>query len=63
MNKTPVHDKVVAGSLGLAVAQVAVWLIETGLHEPLPFAVSSAITIIVSFACGYFVPESKPPTA
>lgn len=59
-----VHDKVVASTLGVAVSQVLVWGLEKiDTIGDIPFAVEGAIAIILTFAAGYFVPESKPPTA
>lgn len=65
MNRTPIHDKVVASVLGTAVSQVLIYCIES-IPEPnidLPFSVEGAIALILTFALGYFVPETKPPTA
>lgn len=63
-SNTAIHDKVTASSLGYAVSQVVVYLIERfdGSSDPIPFAVAGAIGLIFTFGAGYFVPESKPAT-
>ena len=65
LNNTAIHDKVAASTLGVAVSQVVVYMIERfdSSPEPLPFAVAGALAVIFTFGAGYFVPESKPPTA
>lgn len=63
MTNTGIHDKVVAASLGAASSQVLIWLLEkVNTIGDIPVAVEGAITTILVFALGYFVPESKPAT-
>lgn len=62
MNNTAVHDKVVASTLGVAVSQILVWLIETLGKIDIPFGVEGAIALVLTAGAGYFTPESKPAT-
>lgn len=62
MNNTAIHDKVVASTLGVAVSQVLIWVVETAAKLDIPFAVEGAIAVILTFGAGYFVPEGKPAT-
>ena len=52
-----IATKVVAATLGAAVSQVIVYIIETSSHNDIPTAIEGAITTILVFALGYFVPE------
>ena len=63
MNNTAIHDKVAASTLGVAVSQVLIWIVETAAKIDMPFAVEGAIAVILTFGSGYFVKERKPPTA
>ena len=62
-SNTAIHDKVVAASLGAASSQIVIWLLEKiEAVGDIPVAIEGAITTIMVFALGYFVPESKPAT-
>ena len=55
--------KVVSASLGGAVATVAIYFFDTyAAAEPLPVVVSTALTTIIVFAVGYYVPPSPNDT-
>lgn len=59
-----VHDKVVAATLGAAVSQIFIFVLErVNTIGDLPTAIEGAITTIIVFALGYFVPERKDATA
>lgn len=62
-SNTAIHDKVVASTVGVAASQIVIFLAEK-FNEigDIPFAVEGAIAVLFTFAAGYFVPESKPPT-
>lgn len=61
--KAAIHDKVVAASLGAASSQIIIWLLEKiEAVGDIPVAIEGAITTILVFTLGYFVPESKPAT-
>ena len=56
---TPVPArKVIAASLGSAIATIVLWLVESfgGLVVPPP--VQAAVIVVVTFTLGYFVPPS-----
>lgn len=62
-------QKVLAGSVGAAVATVLVYFIEALVGAPLPETVVGAIHVITVFAFGYFMPPAErddiihePPT-
>lgn len=57
-----VHDKVVAATLGTAFSQVLIWAFEAVSKVDMPTAIEGSFAVIVTFALGYFVPESKPAT-
>ena len=62
-SRTAIHDKVVAASLGAAFSQVLIYVLERiNTIGDLPTAVEGAITTILVFGLGYFVPEGKPAT-
>jgi hypothetical protein len=57
-----VHDKVAASTVGAALSQIFVWAFETLGKTDVPDGIEVAFATIFVFACGYFVPESKPAT-
>ena len=58
-----VHDKVAASTVGAALSQIFVWAFETLGKADVPDGIEVAFATLFVFACGYFVKESKPPTA
>lgn len=52
-------NKVIAGSVGAAVATILIYAIERWLGEPLPLEVATAATTVVSFGLGYLIPPSE----
>lgn len=50
--------KVMAGSLGAAVATILIYGIETYIDVALPETVTAAVNVIVVFLFGYFVPPA-----
>jgi hypothetical protein len=54
--------KVMAGSLGAAVATILIYGIETFLEGPLPAPVTAAANVIIVFLFGYFVPPALRDT-
>jgi hypothetical protein len=50
--------KVVASSLGSAVATFVLWLAETRLGLQMPPPVQAAVILIVTFVTGYLVPPA-----
>lgn len=61
--RVPVHDKVVAATVGAACGEIIEWVLELSLKADVPTGVAMAIGVIATFVLGYFVPESKPATA
>lgn len=53
------YTKVTAGALAGAISVVALWILEatTGVQVPAP--VASAVTVILTFATSYIVPETS----
>lgn len=51
-------NKVMAGSLGAALATIGLFVIEQALGEPLPAPVQTAVITVVTFAVGYLFPPS-----
>ena len=49
--------KVMAGTLGAAVAQILIYVLEL-VVLPVPEAIAAAITTIVTFLLGYYIPPS-----
>jgi hypothetical protein len=62
-NNTAIHDKVAASTLGAALSQIFVWGFEVVSKVDVPSGIEVAWATLFVFACGYFVRESKPPTA
>ena len=62
-NSGAIHDKVIAASLGAAVSQIVVWIVESSAHTDMPTAIEGALTTLFVFGLGYFVPERKGATA
>lgn len=59
-----VHDKVVAATLGAAVSQILIYILERfDQIGDIPAAIEGAITTIMVFSLGYFVKERKDATA
>lgn len=59
-----IHDKVVAATLGAAVSQIFIYILERfDQIGDIPTAIEGAITTIIVFTLGYFVPERKDATA
>lgn len=50
--------KVVAASLGSALATITVWLIETYGGVAMPATVQAAAIVVVTFIVGYMVPPA-----
>lgn len=57
-----VHDKVAASTVGAALSQIFVWGFETVSKSDVPSGIEVAFATLFVFACGYFVPETKPAT-
>ncbi len=55
-------NKVIAGTFGAAVATIGLYVLERIMGEPLPPEVNTAVTTLVTFALGYFVPPSSLDT-
>ena len=53
----PVASKVIASSLGAAVATVAIWAAEFAID--IPETVEAALVVIFTFALGWLVPETR----
>lgn len=63
MNATAIHDKVIAATLGAAVSQIVIYILERiNTIGDIPTAIEGAITTIIVFTLGYFVKEGKPAT-
>lgn len=58
-----VHDKVAASTVGAALSQIIVWGFESAAKLDVPDGIEVAFATVFVFVCGYFVKESKPPTA
>jgi hypothetical protein len=59
-----IHDKVVAATLGAAVSQIVIFVLEkVNTIGDIPTAIEGAITTILVFTLGYFVKERKDATA
>jgi hypothetical protein len=58
-----IHDKVASSTVGAAVSQIVVWAFEATSKVDVPSGIEVAFATVVVFASGYFVRESKPPTA
>ena len=52
-------NKVIAGSIGAAIATIIIYVVERWLGEPLPLEVTTATTTVVSFGLGYLMPPSE----
>lgn len=63
MNIGAIHDKVAASTVGAALSQILVWVFETTVHTDVPAGIEVAWATLCTFALGFFVKESKPPTA
>ena len=50
--------KVIASSIGAAVATLVIWCIQIWFGVETPPPVQAAITVIVSFLLGYYVPPA-----
>ncbi|WP_299847780.1 hypothetical protein [uncultured Paracoccus sp.] len=51
--------KVYASTIGAAMAVIIIYLIETFVTKgTLPEGVAAAITVVVTFLCGYYTPPS-----
>ena len=53
-------NKTIGATVGSAVGVIIVWLINEYLRTPqtpLPVGIEGAITVLVTFALGYFVPH------
>lgn len=62
-NSTPIHDKVIAATLGTAVSQIFIYVLERiQTIGDLPAHIEGAIAVIFTFALGWAVPEGKPAT-
>jgi len=62
---TPVPtNKVVSGGVSGAVVVIAVYFLNTYFltANPIPAAVSAAITVVVSFVCSYYTKPSSDQT-
>lgn len=55
-------NKVIAGSIGAAVATIGIYVIEQLTGAPLPPSVQTAIIAVTTFALGYLVPPSAHDT-
>lgn len=55
MNSALPARKVVGSSLAVAIVQIVVWLNATLGGPPIPPEISGALTVLVSFAVGYWV--------
>jgi H+/Cl- antiporter ClcA len=51
------YNKVVAGSVGVPVAAILVYLIEVTSKVDIPTGIETAIGLVMVFVLGYFVPE------
>lgn len=52
-------NKVIAGSVGAAIATIIIYIVERWLGEPLPVEVTTAATTVVTFGLGYLMPPSE----
>jgi len=52
--------KVTAATLAYALTTIIVWVVESQTDVTIPTAVQGAITIVLIFAAGYFIPERNP---
>ena len=52
-------NKVIAGSIGAAIATIIIYVVERWLGEPLPLEVTTAATSVVSFGLAYLMPPSE----
>lgn len=55
------NTKVAAGGLAGGLSMIIIWLLGQ-LDVDLPAEVAAAITTLVTFAVGYFVPEKAAPS-
>lgn len=54
--------KVAAGGLGGAISVIVIAVVHSAFHVDIDPTVASAITIVVSFLLGYFVPPAATDT-
>jgi len=52
-------NKVIAGSVGAAIATIIIYIVERWLGEPVPLQVTTAATTVLTFSLGYLVPPSE----
>lgn len=53
--------KVTAGTLGAAVAAIGLWVAQSqGWVGDVPVGIEAAVTVLLTFAAGYVVPERNP---
>lgn len=52
-------NKVIAGSVGAAIATIIIYIVELWFGETLPLKVTTAATTVVTFGVGYLVPPSE----
>ena len=55
-------NKVIAGSVGAALATVGIYIYEEWAGAPLPPAVQTAVATLFTFAVGYLVPPAAADT-
>jgi hypothetical protein len=56
-------NKTIGATVGSALGVIVVWLINTYVvKEPLPVGIEGAITVLITFILGYFVPHGAKET-
>jgi len=51
--------KVVSGSVGAALATIAIWLFSETTGKAIPGGIETAFTTVLTFAFGYFMPPAE----